>query len=536
MAKKIKQYAPTEYLKFDQPRVRKQQEEAIAAVRRRFGKSYPLVINGRKVTTAKQLESHNPANPSEIVGRFSLAGQAEAERAITAAAKAFETWRMVPGPDRAQYLFEAARVVRERRMEINAWMISEVGKNYLEADADTAEAIDFLEFYGREMLRLSGPQEVIPISGEKNYLEYIPLGVGAVIPPWNSPFAILVGMTSAALVTGNTVVLKPSSDSPMMGWLFVDILRQIGLPNGVVNFIPGNGSEIGDYIVDHPQIRFISFTGSASVGKRVYERASRTPDDQLWLKRVVAEMGGKDAIIVDAEADIDAAADGVAAAAFGFQGQKCSACSRAIVDAQVYDEFVEKLRRRVESLEVGEPTQNKPVGPVVSDRAFKSILEYIEIGKKEGKLITGGGAVSDTGYFIAPTVIANVKPNARIAQEEIFGPVLAVIKARNFDDALKIANNTKYGLTGALYSTNPEKLDRAAREFHVGNLYLNRKCTGALVGVHPFGGFNLSGTDSKAGGHDYLLLFLQGKSVAEKVGVRAKKSATGRRTTDAAAI
>ena len=568
MAKKIKQYAPTEYLKFDQPRVRKQQEEAIAAVRRRFGKSYPLVINGRKVTTAKQLESHNPANPSEIVGRFSLAGQAEAERAITAAAKAFETWRMVPGPDRAQYLFEAARVVRERRMEINAWMISEVGKNYLEADADTAEAIDFLEFYGREMLRLSGPQEVIPISGEKNYLEYIPLGVGAVIPPWNFPFAILVGMTSAALVTGNTVVLKPSSDSPMMGWLFVDILRQIGLPNGVVNFIPGNGSEIGDYIVDHPQIRFISFTGSASVGKRVYERASRTPDDQLWLKRVVAEMGGKDAIIVDAEADIDAAADGVAAAAFGFQGQKCSACSRAIVDAQVYDEFVEKLRRRVESLEVGEPTQNKPVGPVVSDRAFKSILEYIEIGKKEGKLITGGGAVSDTGYFIAPTVIANVKPNARIAQEEIFGPVLAVIKARNFDDALKIANNTKYGLTGALYSTNPEKLDRAAREFHVGNLYLNRKCTGALVGVHPFGGFNLSGTDSKAGGHDYLLLFLQGKSVAEKVGVRAKKSAsakkgskktagtraksastngastngtakrmtTGRRTTDAAAI
>ncbi|HVK38750.1 MAG TPA: L-glutamate gamma-semialdehyde dehydrogenase, partial [Candidatus Kapabacteria bacterium] len=543
-------------------------EEAIAAVRRRFGKSYPLVINGRKVTTAKQLESHNPANPSEIVGRFSLAGQAEAERAITAAAKAFETWRMVPGPDRAQYLFEAARVVRERRMEINAWMISEVGKNYLEADADTAEAIDFLEFYGREMLRLSGPQEVIPISGEKNYLEYIPLGVGAVIPPWNFPFAILVGMTSAALVTGNTVVLKPSSDSPMMGWLFVDILRQIGLPNGVVNFIPGNGSEIGDYIVDHPQIRFISFTGSASVGKRVYERASRTPDDQLWLKRVVAEMGGKDAIIVDAEADIDAAADGVAAAAFGFQGQKCSACSRAIVDAQVYDEFVEKLRRRVESLEVGEPTQNKPVGPVVSDRAFKSILEYIEIGKKEGKLITGGGAVSDTGYFIAPTVIANVKPNARIAQEEIFGPVLAVIKARNFDDALKIANNTKYGLTGALYSTNPEKLDRAAREFHVGNLYLNRKCTGALVGVHPFGGFNLSGTDSKAGGHDYLLLFLQGKSVAEKVGVRAKKSAsakkgskktagtgaksastngastngtakrmtTGRRTTDAAAI
>lgn len=526
MAKKIKEYAPTEYLKFDQPRIRKQQEEAIAAVRKRFGKQYPLVINGRKVTTQHTLDSLNPADPSEVVGTFSLAGRDEAERAIQAASKAFESWRNVPGPERAQYLFEAARVIRERRYEINAWMISEVGKNYLEADADTAEAIDFLEFYGREAIRLSGPQEVVPFAGEKNYLEYIPLGVGAVIPPWNFPFAILVGMTSAALVTGNTVVLKPSSDSPMMGWLFVDVLRQVGLPNGVVNFIPGNGSEIGDYIVDHPQIRFISFTGSAAVGKRVYERASRTPDEQLWLKRVVAEMGGKDAIIVDSEADVDAAADGVAAAAFGFQGQKCSACSRAIVDAAVYDEFVEKLRQRVERLEVGDPKANKPVGPVVSSRAFKSILEYIEVGRKEGKVITGGRVASDTGYFIEPTVIANVKPNARIAQEEIFGPVLAVIKARNFDDALKIANNTKYGLTGALYSTNPEKLDRAAREFHVGNLYLNRKCTGAIVGVHPFGGFNLSGTDSKAGGHDYLLLFLQGKSVAEKVGLRAKKGAT----------
>jgi 1-pyrroline-5-carboxylate dehydrogenase len=520
MAKKIKAYAPTEYLKFDQPRVRRQQQEAIAAVRRQFGRTYPLIINGRKVTTGRTVESHNPANPSEVVGAFTLAGREEAGRAIAAAAKAFESWRNVPGPERAQYLFEAARVVRERRYEINAWMISEVGKNYLEADADTAEAIDFLEFYGREMLRLSGPQEVIPITGEKNYLEYIPLGVGAVIPPWNFPFAILVGMTSAALVTGNTVVLKPSSDSPMMGWLFMEILREVGLPNGVVNFIPGDGGEIGDYIVDHLSVRFISFTGSAAVGKRVYERASRTPDEQLWLKRVVAEMGGKDAIIVDAEADVDAAADGVAAAAFGFQGQKCSACSRAIVDAAVYDEFVEKLRERVERLEIGDPTENKPVGPVVSKRAYRTILDYIEIGKKEGKLIAGGGPASETGYFIAPTVIANVKPNARIAQEEIFGPVLAVIKARNFDDALKIANNTKYGLTGALYSTNPEKLDRAAREFHVGNLYLNRKCTGALVGVHPFGGFNLSGTDSKAGGHDYLLLFLQGKSIAEKVGVR----------------
>jgi 1-pyrroline-5-carboxylate dehydrogenase len=355
--KKLKEYAPTEYLKFDQPRVHKQQEDAIKAVRKRFGKKYPLIINGKKVTTDHTVDSVNPANPSEIVGTFSLARREEAESAINAAAKAFESWKHVPGPERAEYLFKAAQAIRDRRMEINAWMISEVGKNYLEADADTAEAIDFLEFYGREMLRLSGPQEVVPISGEKNYLEYIPLGVGAVIPPWNFPFAILVGMTSAAFVTGNTVVLKPSSDSPMMGWLFVDILRSVGLPNGVVNFIPGDGGEIGDFIVDHPKVRFISFTGSAAVGKRVYERASRTPENQLWLKRVVAEMGGKDAIIVDSEADIDLAADGVAASAFGFQGQKCSACSRAIVDAKVYDEFVEKLRERVESTAVvAQPT------------------------------------------------------------------------------------------------------------------------------------------------------------------------------------
>ncbi|MBC8144225.1 MAG: L-glutamate gamma-semialdehyde dehydrogenase, partial [bacterium] len=468
MAKKIKPYAPTDYLKFEQPRVAKEQKDAVTSVRKRFNKTYPLIINGKKVNTSKTVESRNPANPTEVVGSFSLAGRDEAGQAIDAAAKTFETWKNVPGAERADYLFRAAQIIRDRRYEINAWMISEVGKNYLEADADTAEAIDFLEFYGREAIRLSGPQEVVPIAGEKNYLQYVPLGVGAVIPPWNFPFAILVGMTSAALVTGNTVVLKPSSDSPMMGWLFMEILRSAGLPKGVVNFIPGDGSQIGDYIVDHPKIRFISFTGSAAIGKRVYERASRTPDEQLWLKRVVAEMGGKDAIIVDSEADIDLAADGVAAAAFGFQGQKCSACSRAIIDAKVYDEFVDKLRVRVEALEMGEPKDNMQVGPVVSERAFKSILEYIEIGNNEGRLIAGGKRGSDQGYFIEPTVFADVKPDARIAQEEIFGPVLAVIKAKNFDDALRIANNTKYGLTGALYSKNPEKLDRASREFHVG--------------------------------------------------------------------
>jgi 1-pyrroline-5-carboxylate dehydrogenase len=518
MARKLKEYAPTTYLNFGNARIRKEQEEALAKVRKKFGKEYPIVINGKKITTGDTHTSLNPGNTEEVIGHFHQASQENAEQAIQAAAKAFETWKTVPAEERAEYLFKAAQVIRDRRYEINAWMISEVGKNFLEADADTAEAIDFLEYYGRQMLKLAGPQPVVPIAGEKNYVEYLPLGVGAVIPPWNFPFAIMVGMTSAAIVCGNTVVLKPSSDSPMMAWLFVDILREIGVPKGVVNFVPGEGSVIGDYIVDHTKIRFISFTGSAGVGKRIYQRASITPDNQLWLKRVVAEMGGKDAIIVDAEADLESAADGVVAAAFGFQGQKCSACSRAIVDAKVYDEFLEMVKVRTEKIEVGDPFQNKQMGPVVSERAYKSILNYIEIGKGEGRLIVGGEKADGPGWYIKPTVIADIKPGATIEQEEIFGPVLAIIKSKNFDDALKIANGTKYGLTGAVYSENPEKLDRAADEFFVGNLYLNRKCTGALVGVHPFGGFNLSGTDSKAGGPDYLLLFLQAKSIAKKVG------------------
>jgi 1-pyrroline-5-carboxylate dehydrogenase len=517
MARKLKEYAPTTYLNFGNARIRKEQEDALAKVRKKFGKEYPIIINGKKITTGDTHKSLNPGNTAEVIGHFHQATQENAEQAIQAAAKAFETWKTVPAEERAEYLFKAAQVIRDRRYEINAWMISEVGKNFLEADADTAEAIDFLEYYGRQMLKLAGPQPVVPIAGEKNYVEYLPLGVGAVIPPWNFPFAIMVGMTSAALVCGNTVVLKPSSDSPMMAWLFVDILREIGVPKGVVNFIPGEGSVIGDYIVDHTKIRFISFTGSAGVGKRIYQRASNTPDNQLWLKRVVAEMGGKDAIIVDSEADLESAADGVVAAAFGFQGQKCSACSRAIVDAKIYDDFLEMVKERVEKIEVGDPHKNVQMGPVVSERAYKSILNYIEIGKSEGRLIAGGGKADGPGWYIQPTVIADIKPGATIEQEEIFGPVLAVIKAKNFDEALKIANGTKYGLTGAVYSENPEKLNRAADEFFVGNLYLNRKCTGALVGVHPFGGFNLSGTDSKAGGPDYLLLFLQAKSIAKKL-------------------
>jgi 1-pyrroline-5-carboxylate dehydrogenase len=325
-------------------------------------------------------------------------------------------------------------------------------------------------------------------------------------------------MSTASIVAGNTVVLKPSSDSPTIAYKFLEALEQAGMPPGVLNFLPGSGATIGDFLVTHPRTRYVAFTGSKEVGLRINELAAKHQPGQIWVKRVVAEMGGKDSIVVDSETDLDAAVDGVAASAFGFQGQKCSACSRAIVVEKVYEPFVVKLKSRVEQIKVGPPSDpDTYMGPVVNASAEKSILDYIEAGRREGRLITGGRTTSSAGYFIAPTVIADVPPRGKIAQEEIFGPVLAVIKAKDFDEALEIANNTEYGLTGAVYTEDRDKLERAAESFHVGNLYLNRKCTGAMVGGHPFGGFNMSGTDSKAGGPDYLLLFTQAKTIAEKV-------------------
>ncbi len=506
------------YLDFTKPSIAAKQKSAIDDVRKKFGKEYPNIIGGKRLVTRNKTVSLNPADTKEIVGTFQKSGAEDAEKAMKAALKAFESWKLVPMKKRADFLFAAANVMRRRRLEINAWMISEVGKNYLEADADTCEAIDFLEFYGRDALRLAGPQPIVPQPGEKNELVYVPLGVGIVIPPWNFPFAILAGMSAAAIVSGNAIVLKPSSDSPMMGWLFADIMKEVGLPAGVLNYFVASGSEAGDYLVGHPKTRFVTFTGSMLVGLHVNELAAKTAPGQIWIKRVVAEMGGKDAIVVDSDADVDAAVVGAVAAAFSYQGQKCSACSRVIVDAKIYDEFVAKIKVEVAKITIGNPKDDVRMGPVVSQRAEKSILEYIEIGKKEGKLICGGKKVKGlNGYYIEPTVIVNVKPNARIMQEEIFGPVLAVCKAKNFDDAMTIANNTIYGLTGAVYTNDKKKLARAREEFHCGNLYLNRKCTGAMVGGHPFGGFNMSGTDSKAGGHDYLMLFLQAKSIATKV-------------------
>jgi 1-pyrroline-5-carboxylate dehydrogenase len=382
------------------------------------------------------------------------------------------------------------------------------------------ETIDFLEFYGREALKLDAATTPIQFPGEHNQLRYIPLGVGAVIPPWNFPFAIMAGMTAAAIVCGNTVILKPSVDAPTIAARFVSLLEEAGLPDGVVNLCQGDGPGFGSAVVAHPQTRFIAFTGSKAVGLEIHENAARTQPGQRFIKRTILEMGGKDAIIVSDDADLDAALDGVVASAFGFNGQKCSACSRAIVDASVYDVFCERLQARVAQIKTGDPAENVYTGPVISPKSYKKVLEYIEIGKGEGRLLNGGKAIQNQegGYYIEPTVIADVSPTARIAQEEIFGPVLAVIKSQSFDEALEIANDTEYGLTGSIYSSSREKLKRAGEEFHVGNLYFNRKSTGAMVGAHPFGGFNMSGTDSKAGGPDYLLLFTQAKSIGEKVG------------------
>ncbi len=494
-------------------------KQALDQVAVHLGSEYPLIIGGKRLKTAERIRSINPARPAQVVGVHQKAGAAQAEAAMSAALRAYEGWSRTTVEERASLLLGAAEIIRRRKFEFMAWLTYEVGKNWGEADADVGETIDFLEFYAREALRLAAATTPIQYPGERNELLYIPLGVGAVIPPWNFPFAIMAGMTAAAVVAGNTVILKPSSDAPTIAARFVEVLEQAGMPDGVVNFCPGAGATFGNAIVEHPKTRFIAFTGSRPVGLDIHLRAAHAQPGQIWIKRTILEMGGKDSILVASDADLDAAVDGVVKSAFGFSGQKCSACSRAIVEAPLYDIFVERLRERVAALTVGDPVTNHDMGPVINQAALDSMLKYIETGKREGNLIAGGNApaTESGGYFLEPTVIGDVAPQAVIAQEEIFGPVLALIKAATFDEGLRVANNTEYGLTGAVYSTSRERLNKARREFHVGNLYFNRKCTGAMVGAHPFGGFNMSGTDSKAGGPDYLSLFTQAKSVAEKL-------------------
>lgn len=502
------------------PNEHKAFEEALAHVRSRFGEEHPLVIDGREIWPEETFKSVNPAHPDEVVGVFAQADERLAQFAVERASKAFETWKRTPAEERAQYLFDAADVIRRRKHEFSAWMVYEVGKSWLEADADTAEAIDFLEYYGRQMIRLDRGRFVQDIPGERDEMRYIPLGVGAVIPPWNFPMAIMTGMSSAAIVAGNTIVLKPAEEAPKVAWEFFQVMREVGLPEGVFNFITSNPGELaGEPLVDHPRTRFIAFTGSKEVGIQINERAARVRPGQKWLKRTILEMGGKDAVVLDETADLDAAAEGIVVSAFGFQGQKCSAGSRAIVVEDVYDDVLQKaIEKTQEMATVGDPDDpSNYVGPVIDEWAVRKIMKYIGIGKTEGKLVLGGETMDRDGWFIQPTIFADVDPDAVIAQEEIFGPVVAFIRARDFDDALHIANSTEYGLTGSLYSRDPDRVERAKEEFHVGNLYINRKCTGALVGVHPFGGFNMSGTDSKAGGPDYLLLFTQAKAIGEKI-------------------
>jgi 1-pyrroline-5-carboxylate dehydrogenase len=492
---------------------------AIEKVRGQLGREYDLIIGGQRVKTGDKIRSLNPARPSQLVGLHQKAGKEHVEPAMNAALKAFESWSRTSIEERASLVYRVGDLLRERKFEFMAWLVFEVSKNWAEADGDIAETIDFCELYAREALRLSKAAPHAQLSGERDTLFYIPLGVGAVIPPWNFPCAIMAGMTLASIVCGNTVVLKPSSDSPTIAAKFVELLEEAGMPEGVVNFCPGSGASFGDAIVAHPKTRYIAFTGSREVGLHINKSAATQASGQIWIKRTVLEMGGKDAIIVDADSDLDAAVEGVAQAAFGFQGQKCSACSRAIVDERVYDKFLDMLKARVEKFTIGDPAENFNMGAVINEGSMKTILEYIEAGKRDGRLLTGGGRASDAGegYFLQPTVFADIPPKSKLEQEEIFGPVLAVIMARNFDHAMDIANDTEFGLTGAVYTKSRDKIERAIRDFHVGNLYINRKCTGAIAGVHPFGGFNMSGTDSKSGGPDYLYLFSQGKSVGEKL-------------------
>jgi len=501
---------------------RRTMADALARVESQLGREYPAIIGGEQVKTGDLLKSVNPSNYDEVVGLAHRGDSSHVDRALEAAWRAFESWKRLSPEERARYLFQAASVLRRRKFEMAAWIVLEVGKSWAEADADVAEAIDMMEFYGREAIRYAGPRPVTPspLPGEHNEWFYIPLGAGVIIPPWNFPLAILVGMTMGAVAAGNTAIVKPSSESPIIAAKFLEILEEASFPPGVVNYLPGAGATVGDYLVTHPRTRFVAFTGSMEVGLRINELAAKPSPGQIWIKRVIAEMGGKNAIIVDSSADLDAAAEGIILSAYGYSGQKCSACSRAIFLEDVYEAGVEKVVERAQKITVG-PTKDPAhwMGPVVSASAYQSILSYIEIGRSEGKLLYGGHPMEELGrgWFIAPTIFGDVSPEARIAQEEIFGPVLACLKAKDFDQALRMANGTVYGLTGGVYSRKRAHLERARREFHVGNLYFNRKITGALVDVHPFGGFNMSGTDSKAGGRDYLLLFLQAKAVAEKL-------------------
>jgi RHH-type proline utilization regulon transcriptional repressor/proline dehydrogenase/delta 1-pyrroline-5-carboxylate dehydrogenase len=487
---------------------------ALRAVRGKLGQLYPLLLQGNEVKKEAEIESVNPARPEEIVGRVPLAGVEDADQAIEAARIFFPEWRATPAKERAAVLFRAAAIMRQNRLELAAWEIFEVGKGWSEADGDVTEAIDYLEYYGREMLRLSEPRNMQRHPGETNLYLYEPRGVAAVIAPWNFPLAILSGMTSAALVTGNCVVVKPAEQSPVFGAFLLRILREAGLPPAACQLLQGGG-ELGAYLVRHPAVHAIAFTGSRDVGLEILREASVLQPAQEEIKRVVCEMGGKNAIIVDEDADLDEAVVHIIDSAFGYQGQKCSAASRLILIDEVHDRLVERLVQAVKSLKIGPPEDPRnSVGPVIDRAAYKKVKDGIGLGKREGRCVVEMDGPKD-GFFVGPAIFTEIETRHRLAQEEIFGPVLSVIRARNFDHALEIANRSSYALTGGLFSRSPANIEKGRRVFRVGNLYINRGITGAVVGRQPFGGVKLSGIGSKAGGPDYLLQFLEPKTISE---------------------
>jgi RHH-type proline utilization regulon transcriptional repressor/proline dehydrogenase/delta 1-pyrroline-5-carboxylate dehydrogenase len=502
---------------FGKAEARKAMAIALAEVAGQLGKRYAPVINNQPVATEAFVASLNPSHKRQVVGQCGRATAEHAQQAVAAAVSAFPAWRDTDPTRRADYLFATAKVMRRRRFELSAWQVYETGKPWREADADVAEAIDFCDFYAQEMLRLAVPR-LRNVPGEDNCHFYEPRGVTVVIAPWNFPLAILTGMATAALVTGNPVILKPAEQSAVIGAKLMEIFQEIGLPPGVANYLPGVGEEVGPTLVNHPDVAMIAFTGSRGVGLAINRQAAATPPGQDHVKRVLAEMGGKNAIIIDDDADLDEAVHGVVWSAFGYAGQKCSSCSRVIVPESLHDAFVDRLVKATRSLKIA-PAEvpGCGFGPVIDEEAYQRLQKAIENGPKEGKLAFAGdlGGLADEGYYVAPHVFTEVAPSSSLAQEEFFGPILAVLKARDLTHALEIANGTKYALTGGLYSRSPEHIARVKREFRVGNLYINRKITGALVDRQPFGGFKLSGIGSKAGGPDYLLQFMLPRTITE---------------------
>ncbi len=510
-------YKNEPYLDWSDESNQKAMRAALGEVGNSLGKSYPLIIGGKAVETDREIPSVNPSNPSQVVGRVGRATEREADMALEAAIKTFDSWSKTGPEARARILLRAAAIMRRRKFEMLAWEVHEGGKPWNEADAQVAEAIDFLEYYAREMLRLKDGVDIYSVPGEESRYFYQPMGVGVIIAPWNFPTAILTGMSSAAIVTGNTIVMKPSEYTSVLGAKVAEIFDEAGLPPGVLNFCPGYGSEVGDYLVTDARTRFVSFTGSVATGLRINELAAKQIENQRWIKRVIVETGGKDAMIIDDSADLDAAASDIVKSAYGYSGQKCSAASRAILHRDVYDDVLSRVVEKAEALKIGVPEDaNVKMGPLISEPQFEKVSDYIETGKNEGERVLGDDPSDpENGYFVPPTVF-EVEPEARVAQEEIFGPVLSVIPARDFDEALRIANDNPYGLTGGVYSKNRDHLERARYEFKAGNVYFNRTITGALVGVQPFGGFGLSGTDSKAGGPDYLPLHMLARTIVER--------------------